>query len=167
MNLRPSGYEPDELPGCSIPRQSECTEYAQSQKTATPKTDLSQINSGRLLSARWSRRRLLLRANLSSFPHGSNHEAIAPILSCVPSGSRLMRLRRSEEIAHLQPQNMRPRHTFRQKGICHPNRKDCSRKFDVLALFKKLMGLKQRFRQPSKKTGHANIHKARWRGIFT
>ena len=21
MNLRPSGYEPDELPGCSIPRQ--------------------------------------------------------------------------------------------------------------------------------------------------
>ena len=57
--------------------------------------------------------------------------------------------------------------TFRQKGICCPNRKDCSRKFDGLALFKKLMGLKQRFRQPSKKTGHANIHKARWRGIFT
>ncbi len=23
MNLRPSGYEPDELPGCSIPRQSQ------------------------------------------------------------------------------------------------------------------------------------------------
>lgn len=23
MNLRPSGYEPDELPGCSIPRQNE------------------------------------------------------------------------------------------------------------------------------------------------
>lgn len=69
--------------------------------------------------------------------------------------------------AHLQPQNMRPPQTFRQKGICCPNRKDCSRKFDGLALFKKLVGLKQRFRQPSKKTGHANIHKARWRGIFT
>ena len=24
MNLRPSGYEPDELPGCSIPRQLRC-----------------------------------------------------------------------------------------------------------------------------------------------
>ena len=24
LNLRPSGYEPDELPGCSIPRQREC-----------------------------------------------------------------------------------------------------------------------------------------------
>ena len=24
MNLRPSGYEPDELPGCSTPRQSLC-----------------------------------------------------------------------------------------------------------------------------------------------
>ena len=23
LNLRPSGYEPDELPGCSIPRQTE------------------------------------------------------------------------------------------------------------------------------------------------
>ena len=23
MNLRPSGYEPDELPGCSIPRHQE------------------------------------------------------------------------------------------------------------------------------------------------
>ena len=23
LNLRPSGYEPDELPGCSIPRQSQ------------------------------------------------------------------------------------------------------------------------------------------------
>ena len=23
LNLRPSGYEPDELPGCSTPRQSE------------------------------------------------------------------------------------------------------------------------------------------------
>ncbi len=22
LNLRPSGYEPDELPGCSIPRQT-------------------------------------------------------------------------------------------------------------------------------------------------
>ena len=24
MNLRPSGYEPDELPGCSTPRQEKC-----------------------------------------------------------------------------------------------------------------------------------------------
>ena len=24
MNLRPSGYEPDELPGCSTPRQRLC-----------------------------------------------------------------------------------------------------------------------------------------------
>ena len=24
LNLRPSGYEPDELPGCSIPRQRRC-----------------------------------------------------------------------------------------------------------------------------------------------
>ena len=24
LNLRPSGYEPDELPGCSIPRQFVC-----------------------------------------------------------------------------------------------------------------------------------------------
>ena len=24
LNLRPSGYEPDELPGCSTPRQSLC-----------------------------------------------------------------------------------------------------------------------------------------------
>jgi hypothetical protein len=23
LNLRPSGYEPDELPGCSIPRQTQ------------------------------------------------------------------------------------------------------------------------------------------------
>ena len=26
MNLRPSGYEPDELPGCSIPRLKELAE---------------------------------------------------------------------------------------------------------------------------------------------
>jgi hypothetical protein len=24
LNLRPSGYEPDELPGCSTPRQQKC-----------------------------------------------------------------------------------------------------------------------------------------------
>ena len=24
LNLRPSGYEPDELPGCSTPRQGVC-----------------------------------------------------------------------------------------------------------------------------------------------
>ena len=24
LNLRPSGYEPDELPGCSTPRQTKC-----------------------------------------------------------------------------------------------------------------------------------------------
>ena len=24
LNLRPSGYEPDELPGCSTPRQTPC-----------------------------------------------------------------------------------------------------------------------------------------------
>ena len=26
MNLRPSGYEPDELPGCSTPRQFRCSD---------------------------------------------------------------------------------------------------------------------------------------------
>ena len=27
MNLRPSGYEPDELPGCSIPRQNRAPQF--------------------------------------------------------------------------------------------------------------------------------------------
>ena len=27
LNLRPSGYEPDELPDCSIPRLKHCTFY--------------------------------------------------------------------------------------------------------------------------------------------
>ena len=27
LNLRPSGYEPDELPGCSIPRHQHCAVY--------------------------------------------------------------------------------------------------------------------------------------------
>ena len=33
----------------------------------------------------------------SAFPHGSNHEGIAPILSCVLSGPPLVCLGRSEE----------------------------------------------------------------------
>ncbi len=147
----------DELP-LLHPRQSECTEYAQSQKTATPN------GPSLILDAYFQQdepAETALRANLSS-PRMDPITRHLSILRTVRFLTDAPKARNSP----LATTNMRPRHTFRQKGICHPNRKDCSRKFDVLALFKKLMGLKQRFRQPSKKTGHANIHKARWRSIF-
>ena len=39
MNLRPSGYEPDELPGCSTPRQQE-----KSRRSAWPAAALEIVN---------------------------------------------------------------------------------------------------------------------------
>ncbi len=36
MNLRPSGYEPDELPGCSTPRQDKSTSDKIADHNAAP-----------------------------------------------------------------------------------------------------------------------------------
>ena len=41
LNLRPSGYEPDELPGCSTPRQ---TPY-RSPRQAQAKSDGGKVNN--------------------------------------------------------------------------------------------------------------------------
>ena len=39
LNLRPSGYEPDELPGCSTPRQ--CREHKEASRSARGRTQSS------------------------------------------------------------------------------------------------------------------------------
>ena len=35
MNLRPSGYEPDELPGCSTPRHHRCAKLGGAKHEST------------------------------------------------------------------------------------------------------------------------------------
>ena len=42
MNLRPSGYEPDELPGCSTPRQSENRERRAEDRGAVLRLGFSE-----------------------------------------------------------------------------------------------------------------------------
>ena len=48
MNLRPSGYEPDELPGCSTPRQvrdhASCADKQRSNTHGTKITKLEKIH---------------------------------------------------------------------------------------------------------------------------
>ena len=41
LNLRPSGYEPDELPDCSTPRRSGCSWYGPGRRRATRTRPLS------------------------------------------------------------------------------------------------------------------------------
>ena len=51
MNLRPSGYEPDELPDCSTPHQEGRAFYKRPPQAATPKV-APQIAWKRLLAER-------------------------------------------------------------------------------------------------------------------
>ena len=50
MNLRPSGYEPDELPGCSIPRRRQAlrttSEIEEPPDTALEKRRLGRLRQG-------------------------------------------------------------------------------------------------------------------------
>ena len=48
MNLRPSGYEPDELPGCSTPRH-----------LSSPETDTKQANGPLKVVPYWTMRRVM------------------------------------------------------------------------------------------------------------
>jgi hypothetical protein len=77
LNLRPSGYEPDELPGCSTPRQSAARRQAAPK--ANVKRDLGSAGPAATYSpAPWDAVPSALRRLTAEFEMGSGSGRLAP-----------------------------------------------------------------------------------------